>query len=341
MTRHVRSIALTLVLLVAATGITMMVLAGGMHGRALATSALLLAVSAVAWHLLFAGIGQLFLAVGGLSGLSGYAFVLLADDAGWPWLLSIVAAVLIATSAGMLLAWIGARRRLGAMFSGVVTLVASLAFAQVLLGARGLTGGETGRVVMTRSLAGTIGSPAAVVVAAGAVVAAVAAYAALSRSATGHAARAVRDDVVAAELAGIPLVATQVRVAAVGSALIALSGALRASMEGFVNPSMFAFAHVDVRVIVAAVLGAALGSGISRVVPVSREVLTRLGPVAAALMLAFVDEMLRPFAQLRTAVYGAVLFALVLLLRERLVDPPVPALAPRRKDGPRRVGREA
>ncbi|MEX2563444.1 MAG: branched-chain amino acid ABC transporter permease [Nitriliruptoraceae bacterium] len=331
MTRRLGSIALTVVLVATATGITTMVLTSGIHGRALATSALLLAVSAVAWHLLFAGIGQLFLAVGGLSGVSGYAFVLLADDAGWPWPVSIVAAVGIATGAGMLLAWIGARRRLGAMFSGVVTLVASLAFAQVLLGARGLTGGETGRVVMARSLAGVIGSSTAVMVAAGAVVLAVAVYAALSRSATGHAARAVRDDVVAAELAGIPLVATQVRVAAVGSALIALSGALRASVEGFVNPSMFAFSHVDVRVIVAAVLGAAIGSAISRVVPVSRDVLTRIGPVAAALMLAFVDEMLRPFAQLRTAVYGVVLFALVLLLRERLVDPPMPAIARPRK----------
>ena len=340
MTTNVRTIALSVLLAAAATGATVVVLTGGIHGRALATSALLLAVSAVAWHLLFAGIGQLFLAVGGLSGLSGYAFVLLADDAGWPWLISMVAAVAIATGAGMLLAWIGARRRLGAMFSGVVTLVASLAFAQALLGARSVTGGETGRVVMAPSLAGVIGSPAALMVAAGAVVAAIAAYAALGRSATGHAARAVRDDVVAAELAGIPLVATQVRIAAVGSALISLSGALRASMEGFVNPSMYAFGHVDVRVIVAAVLGAAIGSGLSRLVPVSRDVFTRLGPVVAALMLAFVDEMLRPFAQLRTAVYGVVLFALVLLLRERLVDPPSPATPRPQKDGVRMIDRE-
>ena len=48
---------------------------------------------------------------------------------------------------GGLLSWIAVRRSLGIIFTGIVTLVFSLGFANLLLGQRELTGAETGLVV--------------------------------------------------------------------------------------------------------------------------------------------------------------------------------------------------
>ena len=48
---------------------------------------------------------------------------------------------------GGLLSWIAVRRSLGVIFTGIVTLVFSLAFANLLLGQRDLTGAESGLIV--------------------------------------------------------------------------------------------------------------------------------------------------------------------------------------------------
>ena len=62
-----------------------------------------------------------------------------------------VAGVAVGTASaaivGGLLSWIAVRRSLGVIFTGVVTLVFSLAFANLLLGQRDLTGAETGLIL--------------------------------------------------------------------------------------------------------------------------------------------------------------------------------------------------
>ena len=56
-------------------------------------------------------------------------------------------ATLVAATAGGLLSWIAVSRSLGMIFTGIVTLAFALAFQNLLLGQRDLTGGETGLVV--------------------------------------------------------------------------------------------------------------------------------------------------------------------------------------------------
>ena len=121
---------------------------------------------------------------------------------------------------GGLLSWIAVRRSLGVIFTGVVTLVFSLAFANLLLGQRDLTGAETGLIVT--------GAPAdladdrvgAYYLFAGVLVAFLVVFRALQLSHVGWAFRALRDDEVAAELAGVDIARYRIYAATVGSATV-------------------------------------------------------------------------------------------------------------------------
>ncbi len=274
------------------------------HSRHLAgvlALALVFAVYAVAWNLLFGMSGQLLLCVGALAGVAAYGCAILADDRGWPLGLAVAVGIVAAAGAGAGLAWLAVVRRLGVLLVGVVTLVASLAFANVLLAARAHTGGETGRVVGTASatvLAHPVGAHLALTVV---LAVALIVYRLVAISRLGTAARAVRDDPVAAALAGVDVVRTNVAVAALAAALIGLAGALHGLQEGFVSPGTFAFGHVDVRVLVIVMIG---GLG------------TTLGPVVGAAAVTILDELLRPLGQLRLVVYGAVLLVAFLGVRD-------------------------
>ena len=102
-------------------------------------------------------------------------------------------------------------------------------------------------------------------------------FRALQLSHIGWAFRALRDDEVAAELAGVDVARYRIYAATVGSAMIGLTGALFAYSSGFISPATYAFEHVDVRVLVLVGFG---GLG------------TLLGPVIGAAVFAILDERL-------------------------------------------------
>ena len=122
-------------------------------------------------------------------------------------------------------------------------------------------------------------------------------YRLLQQSHIGWAFRALRDDEVAAELAGVNVARYRIYAGAIGSAMLGLAGAVWAHSEGFIGPSTFAFGSVDVRIIVMLAFG---GIG------------TLLGPVLGAVVFTVVDELLVSFAQLREALYGLVIIVLFL-----------------------------
>jgi len=201
------------------------------------------------------------------------------------------------------------RRSLGVIFTGVVTLVFSLALTNLILGRRDLTGSETGLLVT--------GAPAfladrrvgAYYVFGGVLVAFLIVFRALQLSHIGWAFRALRDDEVAAELAGVDVARYRIFAATVGSAMIGLTGAVYAHSLGFISPATYAFDQVDVRVLVLVAFG---GLG------------TLLGPVIAAAVLAFVDERLArggtDLLQLREVFYGAFVIAIFLFFRQGVVQ---------------------
>jgi branched-chain amino acid transport system permease protein len=215
-----------------------------------------------------------------------------------------VLAAAISRVVGGVLSWVAVSRSLDVIFTGVVTLAFSLAFENLLLGQRDLTGGETGLVI--EAAADTIlrDRVPRYYVFLGLVLAYLVLYRVLERSHIGWAFRALRDDELAAELAGVDVTRYRVFAGMAGSAMLGLAGALYAQGEGFISPSTFGFGSVDVRVLVMLVFG---GIG------------TLLGPIVGAAAFTVLDEWLVSYSELRPVFYGIALLVLFLGFRRGVV----------------------
>ncbi len=275
-----------------------------------ATSGLLFASYATAFNVIFGSTGQLFLCLGALAGVAGYATPLLAEEAGLPLVVALVVATAISAGLGALFSWISVRRSLGVIFTGIVTLTFSLGFGNLLLGQRDLTGGETGLRISTGSDTFLRELVPVYLVFLALLLAYLAGFRWLQRSHFGWAFRALRDDPVAAELAGIDVARYRIWAGAIGSGMLGLAGGLWAVTEGFISPTTFAFGEVDVETLVILAFG---GIG------------TLAGPVIGAIALTVIDELLRDAGQLRVAVFGVILITLFLGFR-RGVGPAIGAL---------------
>ena len=263
----------------------------------LAVKALVFASYGIGFNLIFGCTNQLFLCVGALAGIGGYGAAILTDETSLPMAAGLAVGTASAAIVGALLSWIAVRRSLGVIFTGIVTLVFSLAFANLLLGKRDLTGAETGLVLPAAPADLADNRLGAYYLFAGMVVAYLIVFRWLQLSHIGWAFRGLRDDEVAAELAGVDVARYRIYAATVGSAMIGLTGALFAYSSGFISPATYAFDQVDVRVLVLVAFG---GLG------------TLLGPVIGAGMFAILDEQLSTSLELREVLYG--IFVVVIFL---------------------------
>jgi branched-chain amino acid transport system permease protein len=264
----------------------------------------------IGFNVIFGSTGQLFLCVGALAGIGGYGATILADNMGLPIVASILVATLAATLIGGLLSFVAVRRSLGVIFTGIVTLIFSLSFDALVLGLSDLTGGDTGRLIdagVDTFLREQI-PPYYLMLAL--VIAFLMVHGLLLRSHVGWAFRALRDDEVAAELAGIDVARYRVYGALVGSAMLGLAGSTYAFTEGRISPTTFGFGQVDVVVLVMLAFG---GIG------------TLFGPILGAVTFTIVDEILIEFGQLRLVIYGTLILVLFLFL-PRGVIPTVTSL---------------
>jgi branched-chain amino acid transport system permease protein len=270
----------------------------------LAVEALAFGCYAVGFNLIFGSTNQLFLCVGALAGVGGYATALLADRASVPLVLGVVLGTLCSAIVGGVLAWIAVRRSLDVIFTGIVTLVFSLAFTNLLIGQSDLTGGDTGHVLdgaATKLADDRIGGYYLFV---GLLVGLLIVFRVLQLSHIGWAFRALRDDETAAELAGVDVARYRIYAAVVGSGMIGLTGGIYAYSLGFISPTTYAFAQIDVQVLVIVAFG---GLG------------TLLGPVVGAAAFGFLDRALTDSGQLREAYYGAFVIVIFLFLRQGLI----------------------
>jgi ABC-type branched-subunit amino acid transport system permease subunit len=258
----------------------------------------------IGFNVIFGSTGQLFLCVGALAGVGGFGATILADNAGWPIVLSILAATLAATLIGGLLSYIAVRRSLGVIFTGIVTLIFSLSFDALLLGLSNLTGGDTGRMIDSGAdtFLRTRIPPYYLMLAL--VVLFLLVHGLLRRSHIGWAFRALRDDEVAAELAGVDVARYRVYGALIGAAMLGLAGSTYAFTEGRISHTTFGFGHVDVVVMVMLAFG---GIG------------TLLGPIIGAVTFTIVDELLIDFGQLRQVAYGILIIVLFLWMPRGLI----------------------
>jgi branched-chain amino acid transport system permease protein len=299
-----RTDAGALVAVVAALASVPLVVGSSRYLMTLAIGMVVVAGYAVAFNLVFGRTGQLFLCLGALAGVSAYTTVLLADVAGIALPAAVVVGVAASAGIGASFSWVAVRRRLGVIFVGIVTLAFSLVFTNLLFGGRELTGGETGRLVEAGTGSLLRDRVAAYYVLAGVLAVYLVVDRLLVASRFGWAFRALRDDPVAAELAGVDTARARVVAGAVSGGMLGLMGTLFALHDGFLSPTGFDFGDVDVRVLVVLAVG---GIGSS------------LGPVVGAVVVTVVDELLRPLGQLRLTVYGVVLIAVFLRFRQGIV----------------------
>lgn len=283
----------------------------------LAVDALLFMAYAIAFNVIFGCTNQLFLCVGALAGVGGYASVIAADQAGLPLVAGVVIACALAALLGGLFSWVAVRRSLDIIFTGIVTLAFSLSFFNLVLGQRDLTGGETGLRVAAGGdtiLADRI--PAYYVFLALVAVFLVV-FRLFERSHVGWAFRALKDDEMAAELSGVNVARYRILAGLVGSAMLGLTGAVYAHHSGFISPSTYEFGHVDVRVLVMLAFG---GLG------------TLLGPVLGSAVFAVLDEVLIEFGRLREVVYGALIVIIFLGFKQGAIPKLASLFSRRRSD---------
>jgi branched-chain amino acid transport system permease protein len=275
------------------------------YTTSLAVQALVFASLGVGFNLIFGSTNQLFLCIGALAAIGGYGAAILTDRTSLPMAAGVAVGTVSAAIVGGLLSWIAVRRSLGVIFTGIVTLVFSLAFTNLVLGQRDLTGGETG-IVLTDAPAGLADDRVgAYYLFAGVLTAFLLVFRALQLSHVGWAFRALRDDEVAAELAGVDVARYRIYAATVGSAMVGLTGALYAYSAGYLSSDTYAFSRVDVRVLVIVAFG---GLG------------TLLGPVIGAGVFAVVDERLTASLELREVLYGLFVIVIFLFFRHGVVN---------------------
>lgn len=262
------------------------------------------AAYAIAFNLIFGSTGQLFLCVGALAGIGGFGSAILSDRVGIPFLISMVLAAAVAGVFGGLLSWVAVSRSLDTIFTGIITLAFSLSYENFVLGRQDLTGGENGLRISAGSDTLFDRQVAPYYLFLGLVACYLVLYRIIQRSHLGWAFRALRDDEVAASLAGIDVARYRIYAGVVGSIMLGLAGAFFAHYRGFIADTTYAFGSVDVRVLVMLAFG---GIG------------TLLGPVLGAATFTVLDEILVDYAQLREVLYGVVTVVLFLSFRHGAV----------------------
>ena len=266
----------------------------------------------IGFNVIFGSTGQLFLCVGALAGIGGFGAAILADNVGIPIVVSILVATFAATLIGGLLSYVAVRRSLGVIFTGIVTLIFTLSFDALLLGLTNLTGGDTGRLITSGADTFLRDRVPPYYLMLALVLLFLLLHGLLRRSHVGWAFRALRDDEVAAELAGVDVARYRVYGALIGSAMLGLAGSTYVFTEGRISPTTFGFGHVDVVVLVMLAFG---GIG------------TLFGPIVGAVTFTIVDEVLIDFGQLRQVAYGILIIVLFLWMPRGLIPTGVSILS--------------
>lgn len=269
----------------------------------LAVEALVFGCYAVGFNLIFGSTNQLFLCVGALAGVGGYSTAILSDKASLPLAAGVALGTVSAAIVGGLLAWIAVRRSLNVIFTGIVTLVFSLAFTNFIIGQRDLTGADTGYVLQgaaTDLADDRVGGYYLFVVV---LVVLLIVFRALQLSHVGWAFRALRDDEVAAELAGVDSARHKLIVFVISALFAAFAGGLAAFHAGFVTPAKASFLH-SIELVTMVVFGGMAST---------------FGAVVGAAVLTLLPQLLTALKDYEMVVFGALLMATMIFFPRGIV----------------------
>lgn len=278
------------------------------QGYAIRVAALVLLFGAMAqsWNIVGGLAGQMSLGHAAFFGIGAYTSTLLLIRFGLsPWMGMLAGAALGALAAALI--------SLPTMrLSGHYFALATLAFGEVARGVAntwaGLTGGPGGLSVPLAAESLAMFSFKSTVphyyVALGALVLVTGLFVAIRRSALGERLRAMRENVVAAEVIGVEAARAKLVAATLSGALTAMTGTLYAQLTFFFDPdAVFGLAPISIRIALIAILG---GIG------------TAIGPILGALVVIPLEEGANLYLSgevpgLPGFVYGTLLVAVILV----------------------------
>lgn len=236
--------------------------------------------------------GQISMATAAIAGVGGYASGVLTVKFGAPFILSVVAAAALSALVGTALALITAKMR------DFILKLTTLAFGEALSvfafnwdyigGANSFTGLTLYTGVGTALI--------------GALIALFVAWR-FDASRLGFAARAVRDDPLAAASMGISVAGIRAITFALGAALVGMGGAMQAHYVLVISPHELGF-FVSLNYIIFLLFGG---------------MYTLWGPVLGAIILTVLPETLRFANEYRMILYGLIIVAVVLWRPEGLI----------------------
>ena len=261
--------------------------------------AMIFAVIAVGLNLLVGYGGQVSVGHAAFFGIGAYTSALLCVDRGWSFWAALPAAALVSGLAGFLLGLPALRLR------GHYLILVTLGFGEIvrviLQNWQAFTKGPTGIGGIPPVSVGNfafVSEGRFFYLALAFLVVAIAVAHRIAHSRSGRELMSVRDNEVAAELVGVDTTRVKLFAFTLSAVFAGVAGSLYAHMSGFISPDMFTF-EVSVAALVMVMLG---GPG------------TVFGPVAGALVLTALPEMLREFKELYLFFYGIGILLLAVFL---------------------------
>jgi branched-chain amino acid transport system permease protein len=236
--------------------------------------------------------GAMSVAHAALAGMGGYLGAVLTTNFNWPFPIAIALGGVLAAIIGVMLALV--TLRMNELVAGLTTLAFGETMVVIAYNIHYIGGASSfyGIAPDTTLLVATVTLLVALFVGW-----------AFDRSRLGFAARAVRDNAVAAKAMGINVVWTKVAVFSLGAGLAGVGGVLQVHYVLVVRPSDLGFVNAIPLVIIWVVGGSYIF----------------VGPVVGALALTFLPELLRFSNQERYMVYGLLLTVMVILRPEGIV----------------------
>jgi ABC-type branched-subunit amino acid transport system permease subunit len=272
------------------------------YPRFVASLSLVNAIAAMGVNLSMGYAGAVSVGHAGFAGIGAYTTALLMGKLGWPLWIVMPVSALVAAFVGCLIGI--PALKLNPLYISMVTFGFGQVVSYVTLNWIALTNGPNGLTVPPAELFGYVFSPESFYYPIALCFALMLWIARnLVRSRMGRAFIAIRDGELAAQAMGIHLAKYKTVAFAVGAFYGGLAGSLYAGLSEFVNPDAFVFS-VSILYLTMNVVG---GIG------------TLAGPVVGAVVFTVLPELLRPFAEYKEFIAGALLLAFLVFLPTGIV----------------------
>ncbi|MBK4735379.1 branched-chain amino acid ABC transporter ATP-binding protein/permease [Noviherbaspirillum pedocola] len=263
---------------------------------------MLTAIVGIGLNVLFGLTGQVSFGHVGFYAVGAYVVAILEATLGWSFWLAWPIAALVAGALGMLLALPALRVK--GPYLAMITIAFSFIVQHAIIEMRSVTGGQNGIMgIPAPSFGGLSTEQGIALLAVAAVMVLVAGFTRLSRGTWGAAMRAVMDSETASESIGLNPLVIKTTAFAVSALLAGLAGGLFAPLSGFVTPDSFGFMQSILFVLVVVIGGAG----------------TVAGPLAGAVIVGILPELLAGLAQYRLLVFGALLLVVLWIAPQGIV----------------------